>query len=581
MTIQQLHTKSSDSNSQRRLKRGKANWLSAIAGQGFAPADKAFASVLSDLAISGVGEHPDFHSYMESWSGPGPTPYEPPQLVELLRSGALIGVLNAFQMEDPWRGPTKRALTDALETAVAMAPAEFVRALSAFDRAHRPYQYAVINGFRRLWDERKSEPQAEWDMFWPPLISFFERLLTNDAFWSESSETVSDLTPTKDWIAPAVAGFLAAANQKDDQSYADSLLPRSWKLIEILLRHCESVEELPKDPMTAALNSSKGKAVDAFIAHSLRICRLNDRTHGNHELAWDLIRPLLDRELSQCKDANFEFSTLVACHFPNFDYMNGSWLDDTFPSLFDPEYALSFQAALDGLSYAPASRRIYQLLDHSGVLDHALRLEPKGHKSRERLVERVGLAYLWGIEPAESARLQGVFNAGRIEDLETLIGFFWSLRHQLLSADQKAKLTTFWRRGVDWAHSQIDKPGHLMSSLSRLMVYLESVDAADAERLLQLAPYVHMGYRADDFVEELLRLVDTNVDGVAAAFLAMLTSSVPSFDYEDKMRKLVEAISAKGRRLDAIQMANQLRGLPGMEQFVISLPQPQTPAATD
>jgi hypothetical protein len=573
-----IRTSATDKDAAQRLRRVQANWLSAIRGKGSAVADEAYASAAARAGLTDVGEHPDFHSYSESRWGPGPTPYEPPQIIELLRAGELISVLNAFETKDAWRGPTRRALTDAVAAAVVMAPDEFAKALPQFDAAQRAYQYAVIDGFTQYWEQCKTAKTEACASMWPALISFFERILIRKAFWNEPVEPSFDLEPTKDWIAPAIARLLASVNRRDDATYPDELLPRTWKLVDVLLQDSTGSTQLPADPMSTALNSLKGKSVDAFISHALRICRLNDKTHGAHALAWALIEPILNRELDACKDANFEFSTLVACHIPNFDFIESSWVTKNFPRLFNKSYAASFQAALDGLSYAPATRRIYQMLVATGALDEALRLESLSQKTRNRLLERVALAYLWSDEELHSLRLQHLFNLENVGDLEALVSFLSTVATGQLSAEQRERIANFWREGVDWALTQLPHTASLLSSLSRLITFVNSMAAEmDAVRIVRIAPYVHIGWHADDFVEQLLRLVETNDTAVARAFAEMLKSSVPTFDYEGKMRDLAEKLFARGKRAEAIALINTLRRLPGMEQLLVDFTQARDP----
>ncbi len=44
------------------------NWLSAISGNGYTPVDEWFKKLEADPKIGKLSEHPDFHSYMETWA---------------------------------------------------------------------------------------------------------------------------------------------------------------------------------------------------------------------------------------------------------------------------------------------------------------------------------------------------------------------------------------------------------------------------------------------------------------------------------------------------------------------------------
>jgi len=139
--------------------------LSAIAGKGYEPVDIWFKRLNTDQNLGRLSEHPDFHSYMETWSGPGPSPYSVQELLAFVEDGSLIERLNDFQQLNTWRGSSTSALVKSLEETVGINPQSFVRLLSVFLDARRPYQYGVINGFKRLWAmSKEKQPHLDWNV---------------------------------------------------------------------------------------------------------------------------------------------------------------------------------------------------------------------------------------------------------------------------------------------------------------------------------------------------------------------------------------------------------------------------------
>jgi len=108
-----------------------------------------------------------------------------------------------------------------------------------------------------------------------------------------------DLTPTRNWIPSAIAEFLQAGTKKDEHSFSADLLPRSFLVIENLLNNAEAVPEASDDAMTQAINSEKGKAIEALINHTLRSCRVSDQVHGSHLEIWESLQPVFDREIGK------------------------------------------------------------------------------------------------------------------------------------------------------------------------------------------------------------------------------------------------------------------------------------------
>lgn len=567
-TIRQLSPPQNHEEPDWFLRHTQRNWLSAIAGKGYEPVDIWFKRLDTDQNLGRLSEHPDFHSYMETWSGPGPSPYSVQELLAFVEDGSLIERLNDFQQLNTWRGPSTSALVKSLEETVGINPQSIVRLLSVFLDARRPYQYGVINGFKRLWAmSKEKQPHLDWNVAWEGLIDFFERLLNNPEFWTEEVIQEQDLTPTRDWIPPIIAEFLHAGTKDDDKAYSPELLTRGFSLIKILLENLEAVDDVKDDAMFQAINSSKGKAIEALFSHTLRVCRVSDKRCGDHVEAWDSIKPTFDTELVKCENANYEFSTLAAAYLANIDYISRNWLRSSIGKIFPQDFPANFICAIQGLTYASANRLIYELLLQHGVLDRALRLSLKGRQARERIIERIALAYLWGDELLDSPRFSYLFESGRFEDLEDAISFFSSIRGQELTADQIERILCFWEKCVVWAQTLPKPPKSLLSALSRLIRYVTTFGDREIRLLMAVAPHVKIGYNADNFIEELDRLIEQDPAKVSSVLGKVLEAYEPDYDYEDRLKKLLIKLAESGRREDVLFYADRIRKLPGIDKL--------------
>ena len=568
-TIRQLSPPPDHEEPDRFLRRTQRNWLSAIAGKGYEPVDIWFKRLDTDQNLGRLSEHPDFHYYIETGSwGPGPSPYSTQELLAFAEDGSLIERLNDFQQPNTWRGPSTSALVKSLAETVGINPQRFVCLLSAFLDARRPYQYGVINGFKRLWDmSKEKQPHLDWNVAWEGLINFFERLLNNPEFWTEKVIQEQDLTPTRDWIPPIIAEFLHAGTKDDDKAYSPELLTRGSSLIKILLENLEAVDDMKDDAMFQAINSSKGKAIEALFSHTLRVCRVSDKRRGDHIEAWDSIKPTFDTELVKCENANYEFSTLAAAYLANIDYIGRNWLRSSIGKIFPQDFPANFICAIQGLTYASANRSIYELLLEHGVLDRALRLSLKGRQARERIIERIALAYLWGDELLDSPRFSYLFESGRFEDLEDAISFFSSIRGQELTVDQIEHILCFWEKCVVWAQTLPKPPKSLLSALSRLIRYVTTFGDREVRLLMAVAPHVNVRNNADNFIEELDRLVEQDPVIVSSVLGKVLEAYEPDYDYKDRLKKLLIKLAESGRRKDALLYADCARKLPGFDQL--------------
>jgi hypothetical protein len=316
--------------------------------------------------------------------------------------------------------------------------------------------------------------------------------------------------------------------------------------------------------MTHALNTEKGRLLGAMFNHALRVCRLASQNGQPVAEAWASVSEAFDAEVAKCRDANFEFSTLAAAYIANIDFMNRDWLKTNIKRVFPIEHPDNFRAALGGLAYATPTKPIYQMLSDSHVFADALKLKLEDNHSRERVIEWIALAYLWGDEKLDSPLFSRIFESGS-DSLQTAAEFFWSVHGEKLSDDQIAKILSFWSVSIEWSRIQKATPVALLARLARLSSYLQVLDDRATELLLAVVPYVHTDYSADQMVEELARLVDTNPSATASVLECMLEANAPNYDLDDKLKGLVQKLAKLGLRGEAIRCAERLRkSLPGM-----------------
>ena len=543
------------------LKRLQLRWLTAIIGKGYQPADDLFRDLSTELGIKGSPSHPDFHFFWTVHHGTGPTPLEAQKLVSFAEEGKIIEKLDAFKPENKFDGPTIEALVEALEEAVQQSPDIFLMLLPKFATAKRPYQYGIINGFKALWDTSEDKHHTvDWAKTWPSLLSMFEELLRDPAFWNEQVEQSQGLIPSRNWIPPLIADFLRAGTESDEKAYPPELLYRGYKLIQILLDRCEPERVCPDDPMFQADNSSKGRAIKALVNHALRACRLSDKNRGEHRGVWDEHRDAFDSEIDKCQDSNYEFSTLVALYLPNLMYLDPDWVPANIKRIFPSQHLNNLMCALDGIAYANVSDTLYKLLLEKGIVDFSLPLELKGRYTRERLIERIILAYLRGDETLDSLRFAYLFSPGRTEDLRCATSFLSHIGRSNLSESQTERILKFWERCLEWGRKEPQTPTRLLTNLSRLILHLDSIRERELPWLLEVAPHVHIDYNSDHFITELRRLVDGSPAEVVIVLRKLFENSSPIYDYSETLPKLLKAIAAKGYRDDAIELADKIRG---------------------
>lgn len=537
-------------------RRRQYRWLSAINRKGCAPADQRFAELDADPKVGKLGEHPDFDSYITSGVGPGKTPYSPEELVALTQANALVDKLNKFTPTNDWRGPATDGLTSALGTAARTNPDTFLANLSQFLSAKPIYQHAVINGLKGAWE---SKTNANWDQAWEQLVRFFEQLLDNQHFWQQTEDVYTH------WVVTVIADCLQAGTKQDDHAYAANLLPRTQLVIASLLEHEPSTDTPAEDSMTQALNTPKGRIIEALFSQALRAARVSDQERGTHRDAWEGISPVFDAELAKCKNANYEFSTLTGTYLPQLQYLDAEWTSARIDQIFSTQYEANTVCALEGLAYASFTRPVYEVLAEHAIIDRALGIELKARSARGKLLERIGAAYLWGLERLDGALFRKLFDTATVADLEVLVRVFWMVRHENLAPEQRERILKFWGHTLEWTQHQTQVPARLLSALSLLATYITTLGPDERRLLDAVAPHVHVGPEAYEFTAELLRLASINPAVITNVLQSMIAAHVPDYDYEDRLRCLLEFLAAHGERSAVILMSNQLRHLPGIE----------------
>ena len=460
-------------------------------------------------------------------------------------------------------GPTVEGLIDELERAVGSAPDQFVYVLPEFLEAPPDYQYALINGFLKLWRNAKENASpVDWDEIWKHLFIFFKQLLQDQRFWKIDEANRESAQPS--WITNAIADLLIDGTRDDKRAYPPVLLPSGWGLIRILVERGERISEPINDPMNQSINSTKGRALQAAFGHILRESRLADKQVGNHLKVWSESRCLLDRELAQCVGGNFEFSTLCGARLGNLGYIDQDWLETNIRRIFPSEQPTNLRCAVGGLAYASVNLPIYRMLKESGVIDSALSIEDQDQYGREKLMERLMLGYLWGEERLESSRFSCLFEAARSEDFQGIHGFFRSIRGEELKPEQVERIVAYWRYCVTWAQQQADCPGWLLSGLSVLASFLATAEGC-RDLLLAVAPHVRVHHETYEFIRELNRLVEGSPAEVRDALGCFIETHEPFYDYEGRMRALISKLAELGYREDAIRFCEKLRSMAGME----------------
>jgi hypothetical protein len=560
---------------ERTLKRLRRKWLTPISGKGYAPADQALAELTKDTTLGQPDPHPDLMSYIESYTGSGSSPYEASELISFALNGTLVDKLNAFVEVDNWRGPSVDGLVGALKEAAKTDIMLFTGLLPELRATHVAYQHAVIDGLKAKWEATpETSTDVDWQVIWQKFFDYVESAIASDEFWAGAQKALSEMTPDWRWFITMTADTMKAGTFADKHAYPKEFLPAGLRVIKALLSKVVEKEDFKiEDAMTQAINTTKGRVIESLVSHALRACRVADQDTGSHESAWKDLEPIFDAELAICKDGNYEFSTSMGCYVANLAFMSNDWLKGNIGTIFSAKYENNFVCAVEGYAYSPAHRDIYRMLTELGVVAKVLRMKLPGRHSRESVLERLGLAYLWGDEKLDGPHLKYLFDDGRDADLADVASYFWRSRSSDLQPKHKEEIIAFWRKCLDQLSKREAKTNKIFSTLARLTTYLTGINAADEQRLVLLAKHVKDTFDINSFVKELDRLADSAPGAVAKTLEALASTHRPVMDYEGNLLPFVKKLAGLGQKEAALRLADSLRGLPGFIEYAKELAQ--------
>lgn len=549
----------------------------AIHGQGNASADGLHATLKRLADWDREDTHPDFLSYMTSWSGPGPSRYSIEDL-KRLDDNTLIQTLNSYEQPKGWQGPrapTVKALTDALAQIVKENPTRFIALLPRLLEFKPAYQYAVLDGFRDLSHRGTKNDDGmgiPWEEVWKTLLEYVQAAaLANVLITTDEPEPAEPLTPTRRWLVPVIADLIRNGTHDDHRVIPSALFPSALSIIAYLLREQRSeAEGREEDAMTEAINATKGRCIEALFDLSLYICREADQQRRAHTKEWIELEPLFNKEIANCKNANFEFSTLCGAYLANIYYLNSDWLarhiEDIFPKA--PIYSRNFDCALQGFAYMPQpTKAIYALLREQGIFHIAIERVTKGRHAREKLLQHISVAYLWGDEQLDrpGSLLGKLIEQFPPQDVREIVRFLWGTQSEQLSEEQVQRVLRFWAQCM----ARVDEKNHehraVLSDLGLLTTFLKEITDEYEQWLLRIAPVIGVNHNTDFFIEYLEKLADVSPRQVGEITLVVVRNDKPYFDFENRYESIIKKLFKTPYYKLAANLCNQ----PGL----IELPQ--------
>lgn len=481
-------------------------WLSAIKdyGEDVTSLYRKYVEI-----VGGEADHPDFSSYM---TGGGMIDHQSPIFKDELLSlnvEQLVNRLESYKDSGRFGEPGIEGLVKVLKEIVKAEPLQFYNHLHLFSQLDLAYLYEMLEAYGELWRENAQLP---WEELWAYLLEFCEDIVSQDRFWSpENARRRPQFVANRYWIVGEIARLIESGSTSDEHSIADKVLPQAERILRILLQKEEGEEfKLDTDAVSTAINSPRGRCIEALINLTLHHCRLADKRGGEHGEIWRHFQPLYDAELLRADMGECESVTLVARYLPQFLYMSKDWALANLEKIFDQENYQKWVCAMQGYAHVNlVYEEIYNYMKGGNHFIRALDDENITGVLENKIVQNIAIAYLRDFESLEdrTSLIHQLLTRRKYSELHELIWFLWTLRKDA-NAKTRSKIFDLWPRILSVIDLNTLDGRQLASNLCDWTVFVDEVNDTNRPLILAVAPYAEVSHHSDDLIRSIARISD-------------------------------------------------------------------------
>lgn len=523
----------------------RQRWLKAITDKGCKEVDDLYSEYKK---VTGVDpEHPEFASY--SYSGWGHT--SPLASQDILKQGieSIVRYLQNFKQKGVgFQEPSESGLGETLRGAVKQSPDKFSGCLEQFLKIKLIYQHNLINGFADAWKENR-------DIDWERVLQHCQKLIKGD-LWKNSETYENTKIKYKEWVVAAIADLISAGTSKDERSFAPALMPLAEEIILGILKKQPSGMKDTKDALTQAINTTKGRAIEALIDYYLRYARL--AMASKREKRNKKIQSVLQEALKK-EDDSLEYSVLIGQHLPSLYWIDKDFMILNINSLFPKTNLKHWNVAMQGYLFGhKVYDELYKLIRKNNHYLKGIQDRFEDRAAQEHLIQHLCIGYLRGLETlsGKGSLFNKLLQSWKEEDIREIISFFWGCRE---TEEDKIRnqIIKFW----DFCYKKLCKKKRnksdekILSDINLLAVFLKDLKGDKKSWFLQSIPYVEVNYHSAFILEYLDILADASPGEVCDVFLAMLYDTVPYYK-EENIKSIVDKLSDKGCKEGADKIRN-------------------------
>ncbi|MBC3830959.1 hypothetical protein H8K33_05530 [Undibacterium amnicola] len=505
----------------------KRDLLYAASGLGDSELDEKYQRLVEQYGP--VREHPDFHFYSNSgWVGER-SPLASDELIAMSKEELIRFLSNFSPAPEDLDGPSYRGLASSLTTAVRASHDGFGESIELFVDLARPYQHGLLRGLKERWADDKQ------DINWDATVKAISEIVSKTEFIYElNNQNTEGWEPSVSWVVSDIAELVKSATS------AERHLPIQLydSFVEVLSRilgaQVPSPAEVSNDAVTRAINSARGRILEALIYLALAVRREELASGSLNNDSWSIFGPIFDSELSSSEQGqNVEFATLAGLYCVNLHYINSQWTESNFHRLFASSNEVAWRCSAQGFSYQRYLYDwFYKKLVEGGHLRKMLFADGLPDQVSDRAIQFLGLAYLQGMESLDNGLFAELIIELKLKELRRLCWFFWTLRSEGYSA-HAPKIIAFWLRVSEQMRESNTHSPELQSALTQLVAFVQEFDSELLTALVEVAPNAQVEHHGYILIEHLARLASSYPSEVAKVFKAALLGFLPDFDRAD------------------------------------------------
>jgi len=513
-------------NKERRINIWRQKWLTALEGQDAREADELLADLRKKTGIK--IDHPDFLVYSETHWGEE-SPISVKGILEK-DNREIAKYLKDFRETGNFRDPTMEGLGGVLGVAVGKNPTKFENNLGPFLDVPFYYLYEIIWAFERVWNENKK-------INWGKILRFCKRLVKDDNFWEKKGDG------KRFWLTRAIARLIESGLEKDEHAFNEKYLATVRNiLIEIVRRETDSSND-QSDPVTAALNSAKGKALSGLLSYALRYARIKYKNKETAPLKkWEReVEEVFTERLDKNIDESLEVHTILGQYLPQFFYLDRTWVDKHLKEIFpeSKEHQKYWKAAFVGYLF---NSKVYG--DIYGMLRNeykkAIKTKFRDSNAQRRLAQHLCVAYLWGKEGLDSqdSLIKYYLDNANSAQIQKCIDFLWGLyKDEQSIPGYRKKILEFWK----YRYRRVIKKPNVenykqeISDYIKLCVFIDKIDGEIYEILKLSMKYAEANYDTTRAIEFFKKKSANYPKQIAELFNVMINNCqiMPTYKKED------------------------------------------------